>query len=387
MNISVLGAGYVGLSNAIALSKNNSVMLVDINEDKVKLLRAKKSPIQDSLIKEYLSKKNLSLSFNTKLNNLGSTDVILIATPTNFNEKTLSFDTYSIEVIFKELERKKYSKLVVIRSTVPIGFTDSMQKKYPRFRISFFPEFLREGNALEDTLHPSRIICGSNSKMAKDFLKVIKDSAVKKNINTKITSSSEAEAIKLFSNAFLAMRISFFNELDSFAASKKLCAKNIIEGVSMDPRIGNFYNNPSFGYGGYCLPKDTKQLKENFGDIPQRLIKGTIESNKYRKKFIVDEILNKKINKIGIYRLVMKSGSDNWRDSAIIEIIEALKLKHKNVLIYEPLLKKKTFMGIKVEKDFKKFKEWAKLILANRKPHEDINPNNILYCRDIFNSN
>ena len=388
MNITILGAGYVGLSNAILLAKNNQVTLVDINKEKISLLRKKKSPIRDSLIQRYLSKKNLSLAFDTQIsNNLSKSKAVLIATPTNFDPKTKSFDTVSIEDILKRLKKNKFSKLVVIRSTVPVGFTEKMQKKYPNIDIAFFPEFLREGDALRDSLYPSRIICGSKTNKARFFLNLLKDSAIKKNIQTQITSSSEAEAIKLFSNMYLAMRIAFFNELDSFSLSKNLHSKEIIDGLSSDPRIGNYYNNPSFGYGGYCLPKDTQQLRQNFKDIPQKLIQATIQSNHLRKKFIVNEILKRKAKIIGIYRLSMKTGSDNWRESAIIDIIKSLKRKKNQLIIYEPLLSKKTFMGISIEKDLEKFKNKSKLIVANRFDIALGNNDEILFTRDIFNEN
>ena len=388
MNITILGAGYVGLSNAILLAKNNQVTLVDIDKEKISLLKKKKSPIRDSLIQRYLSKKNLSLTFDTQIsNNLSKSKAVLIATPTNFDPKTKSFDTVSIEDILKKLKRNKFSKLVVIRSTVPVGFTEKMQKKYPNIDIAFFPEFLREGDALRDSLYPSRIICGSKTNKARFFLNLLKESAIKKNIQTQITSSSEAEAIKLFSNMYLAMRIAFFNELDSFSLSKNLHSKEIIDGLSSDPRIGNYYNNPSFGYGGYCLPKDTQQLRQNFKDIPQKLIQATIQSNHLRKKFIVNEILKRKAKIIGIYRLSMKTGSDNWRESAIIDIIKSLKKEQNQLIIYEPLLSKKTFMGISIEKDLEKFKNKSKLIVANRFDGALGDNDEILFTRDIFNEN
>lgn len=388
MNITILGAGYVGLSNAILLAKNNQVTLVDIDKEKISLLKKKKSPIRDSLIQRYLSKKNLSLTFDTQIsNNLSKSKAVLIATPTNFDPKTKSFDTVSIEDILKKLKRNKFSKLVVIRSTVPVGFTEKMQKKYPNIDIAFFPEFLREGDALRDSLYPSRIICGSKTNKARFFLNLLKDSAIKKNIQIQITSSSEAEAIKLFSNMYLAMRIAFFNELDSFSLSKNLHSKEIIDGLSSDPRIGNYYNNPSFGYGGYCLPKDTQQLRQNFKDIPQKLIQATIQSNHLRKKFIVNEILKRKAKIIGIYRLSMKTGSDNWRESAIIDVIKSLKREQNQLIIYEPLLSKKTFMGISIENDLEKFKNKSKLIVANRFDGALGDNDEILFTRDIFNEN
>lgn len=388
MNITIFGAGYVGLSNAILLAKKNLVNLIDVDEGKISLLKNKKSPIKDSLIQKYLSNKKLSLSFDTELNeNTLKSNAILIATPTNFDARTKSFDTSSIENILKKLKQKKFSKLVVIRSTVPIGFTKKMQRKFSDLDLAFFPEFLREGKALRDSLYPTRIICGSKSKQAKLFLELLIESAIKRNIEIQITSSSEAEAIKLFSNMYLAMRISFFNELDSFALSKDLNSKEIIKGVSSDPRIGNYYNNPSFGYGGYCLPKDTQQLKQNFKDIPQKLIHGTIQSNAVRKNFIADMILKKKVKTIGIYRLSMKIGSDNWRDSAIIDIISSLKKNGKNVIIYEPMLKEKMFMGASIENNLKKFKSKSKLIIANRMEKALKDKTEIVFSRDIFNVN
>ena len=388
MNITIFGAGYVGLSNAILLAKKNLVNLIDVDEGKISLLKNKKSPIKDSLIQKYLSNKKLSLSLDTELNeNTLKSNAILIATPTNFDARTKSFDTSSIENILKKLKQKKFSKLVVIRSTVPIGFTKKMQRKFSDLDLAFFPEFLREGKALRDSLYPTRIICGSKSKQAKLFLELLIESAIKRNIEIQITSSSEAEAIKLFSNMYLAMRISFFNELDSFALSKDLNSKEIIKGVSSDPRIGNYYNNPSFGYGGYCLPKDTQQLKQNFKDIPQKLIHGTIQSNAVRKNFIADMILKKKVKTIGIYRLSMKIGSDNWRDSAIIDIISSLKKNGKNVIIYEPMLKEKKFMGASIENNLKKFKSKSKLIIANRMDKALKDKTEIVFSRDIFNVN
>ena len=388
MKITILGAGYVGLSNAILLAKNNQVTLIDVDKEKISLLKKKKSPIRDTLIQRYLSKKKLSLTFDTEMNdNLFSSKTILVATPTNFNSKTKSFDTSSIEGILKKLKKNNFSKLVVIRSTVPVGFTEKMQKKYPNLDIAFFPEFLREGEALRDSLYPSRIICGSKSKRAIFFLNLLKESAIKKNIKTQITSSPEAEAIKLFSNMYLAMRISFFNELDSFSLSKNLNSKEIINGLSSDPRIGTHYNNPSFGYGGYCLPKDTQQLRQSFKDIPQKLIHATIQSNLLRKKFIVNEILNRKVKTVGIYRLSMKAGSDNWRESAVIDIIKFLKKEGKEMLIYEPLFTRNTFMGITVENNLKCFKSESELIIANRFEQDLNDKKEILFTRDIFNKN
>ena len=388
MKIVVIGAGYVGLSNAVLLAQKNQVKLIDIDIKKILLLNQNKSPVKDSLIQKYLSTKKLSLSYNSELcDDLRSTEVIIIATPTNFNSKTKSFNTVTIESILFDLQQKKFSNLVIIRSTVPIGFTERIKKKYPNFELAFFPEFLREGEALKDSLYPSRIICGSKSRRAKNFLKILQESSMKKNINTLITSPTEAESIKLFSNMYLALRISFFNELDSLAISENLNSEEIIKGVSMDPRIGDYYNNPSFGYGGYCLPKDTKQLKQNFKNIPQKLIHATIEANTTRKKFITSQILKINAKTIGVYRISMKQGSDNWRESSIIDIIKLLKKKGKKIIIYEPYISKKEFLGFSIVNNITIFKNKSNIIITNRM-HKDLDSiKNKVFTRDIFNVN
>ena len=388
MKIVVIGAGYVGLSNAVLLAQKNQVKLIDIDIKKILLLNQNKSPVKDSLIQKYLSTKKLSLSYNSELcDDLRSTEVIIIATPTNFNSKTKSFNTVTIESILFDLQQKKFSNLVIIRSTVPIGFTERIKKKYPNFELAFFPEFLREGEALKDSLYPTRIICGSKSRRAKNFLKILKESSMKKNINTLITSPTEAESIKLFSNMYLALRISFFNELDSLAISENLNSEEIIKGVSMDPRIGDYYNNPSFGYGGYCLPKDTKQLKQNFKNIPQKLIHATIEANTTRKKFITSQILKINAKTIGVYRISMKQGSDNWRESSIIDIIKLLKKKGKKIIIYEPYISKKEFLGFSIVNNITIFKNKSNIIITNRM-HKDLDSiKNKVFTRDIFNVN
>lgn len=386
MNILVFGAGYVGLSNAVLLASKNEVTVVDIDEDKISNLKAGKCPIKDSLLTKHIKNKELKLSFKSKLNeNLKKIQVVIIATPTDFNDDKKSFDTKSIEKVLRELKKRNYKNLVAIRSTIPIGFTEKINKKY-NFDIAYFPEFLREGSALKDNLYPSRIICGSKSPTAKKFLRILENSAIKKNVSSLIVSPSEAESIKLFSNTYLAMRIAFFNEVDSLALSKNLDSKNIIDGISLDPRIGNYYNNPSFGYGGYCLPKDTKQLRKNFDSIPQKIIQATIQSNKVRKNFIIKEISKKKESKIGIYRLSMKSGSDNFRESAVLDIINVLKNK-KDLMIFEPMLKEKKFMGIKVENNINTFFKWSEIIIANRLNKEIEKKNKIIFTRDIFKVN
>ena len=388
MQIIVIGAGYVGLSNAVLLAQKNQVKLIDIDANKILLLNQNKSPIKDSLIQKYLSTKKLSLSYDSELcGDLSSTDVIIIATPTNFNSKTKTFNTNTIESILFDLQQKKFSNLVIIRSTLPIGFTERIKKKYPNFELAFFSEFLREGEALKDSLYPTRIICGSKSRSAKNFLKILQKSSIKKNIKTLITSPTEAESIKLFSNMYLALRISFFNELDSFSISKNLNSQEIIEGVSMDPRIGDYYNNPSFGYGGYCLPKDTKQLEQNYKNIPQKLIQATIEANAIRKKFITSEILKINAKTIGIFRISMKKESDNWRESSIIDIIKLLKKKGKKIIIYEPYISKKEFLGFPIINNISIFKNQSNLVITNRMQEELEDIKNKVFTRDIFNIN
>ena len=385
MRIAIIGAGYVGLSNAIHLSQKNTVELIDIDKKKVKDLRSGQSPIKDNLIEEYLTKKNPNLSFSSKLpKNLKNYEIVIIAIPTNFHSKINSFDTKGIQKLLKDLKRKEFSRLVVIRSTVPIGFTKEMQLRFPEYKIAFFPEFLREGNALKDCLYPSRIICGSRHKYALDFLNQLKVCSLKKNIRSLITTSSEAESIKLFSNSFLAMRVAFFNELDSFAMLNGHSTSNIINGVSLDKRIGNFYNNPSFGYGGYCLPKDIKQLKNSFSYIPENLISGTIKANKTRKNILIKSILLKNKNKIGVYKLSMKADSDNWRESSIIDIFKELKTRGLQIKIFDRNYNGNSFQGIKVEHDLNKFLSWSELILANRKDSEISNKGVEVYSRDIF---
>ena len=384
MNILVIGAGYVGLSNALMISTKFKTKLIDIDENKIKQLQNGISPIKDTLIENYLTNRKLKIEFATSIDSsLCKVNAVVIATPTNFDSKTNQFDTRSIQKILNILKKKNFKNLVVIRSTVPIGFTEKMQKKY-NFELAFFPEFLREGLALEDSLYPSRIVCGSKSKNAYKFLKILKQCSKKKKISSIVVSSIEAESIKLFSNAYLAMRIAFFNEVDSFSLSKNISALNIINGMSLDPRIGNFYNNPSFGFGGYCLPKDTKQLNSSFGEIPQNLIKATLRSNESRKDFITKNIIKKKISKVGIYRLTMKSGSDNWRESATLDILKSLKEKRINLIIYEPFLKKQSFMGVKVENNLDKFLHFAEIIVANRLDTNIKDKKNILFSRDLF---
>jgi len=388
MKIAVVGMGYVGLSNAIALAQRNTVSVLEISSEKVNLLNERKSPIVDSLASKYLKKKSVDISATTSAQEAyKNTKYILVCTPTNYNEKDNSFDTSSIKSVIRDISKTKFKGTIIIRSTIPIGFTKEIQKKYKNLNIAFFPEFLREGSALHDSLNPSRIVCGSKHSHAKKFLNLLIDCSAKKNIPTLVTDPNEAEAIKLFANTYLAMRVAFFNELDSFALSKSLNTRDIIDGISMDSRIGNHYNNPSFGYGGYCLPKDTKQLASSYDSIPQELIKATVISNKKRKKFLIDHLKNHSAKRIGIYKLAMKQGSDNWRESAVLEIIKKLKIAKKEILIYEPHFDEKTFMGIKVFNDLNEFKRKCDLIIANRVEDGLTDVANKVFTRDVFGNN
>ena len=388
MKITVVGMGYVGLSNAVMLSQNNEVSVLEIDANKVTLLNERKSPIQDDLISRYLQEKSLKISATTDSNiAFTASSFIIICTPTNFIESINSFCTSSIDEVTDNINKIGFNGLVVIRSTVPIGYTKKLQAKYPKLIIAFFPEFLREGSALKDSLNPSRIICGSSAKLARDFIQLLLDAGTSKDVPTLLTEPDEAEAIKLFSNAYLAMRVAFFNELDTFAFTKELNAKDLINGVSMDPRIGNFYNNPSFGYGGYCLPKDIRQLVSSFDEIPQEIIKATVESNKTRKHFISNYLKNHSAKKIGIYKLAMKHGSDNWRETALIDIIELLKKTKKQIFIYEPNFHSKIFMGIEVTDNFDDFIEQIDLVIANRISDQLTTINREVFTRDVFNTN
>ena len=388
MKITVVGMGYVGLSNAVMLSQNNEVSVLEIDANKVTLLNERKSPIQDDLISRYLQEKSLKISATTDSNiAFTASSFIIICTPTNFIESINSFCTSSIDEVTDSINRIGFNGLVVIRSTVPIGYTKKLQAKYPELSIAFFPEFLREGSALKDSLNPSRIICGSSAKLARDFIQLLLDAGTSKDVPTLLTEPDEAEAIKLFSNAYLAMRVAFFNELDTFAFTKELNAKDLINGVSMDPRIGNFYNNPSFGYGGYCLPKDIRQLVSSFDEIPQEIIKATVESNKTRKHFISNYLKNHSAKKIGIYKLAMKHGSDNWRETALIDIIELLKKTKKQIFIYEPNFHSKIFMGIEVTDNFDDFIEQINIVIANRISDQLTTINREVFTRDVFNTN
>ncbi len=386
MKIAVVGIGYVGLSNAILLSQKNEVIALDVNSKKVIQLNNRVSPIQDNYIEDYLSNKNLNLkATSNKKEAYNNADFVIIATPTDYDTETNYFNTSSIEGVIKDIININPGSVIVIKSTVATGYTKSINKKFNCNNIIFSPEFLREGLALYDNLYPSRIIVGEKSHRAEQFADLLKSAAIKEDIDVLLTDSTEAEAIKLFSNAFLAMRVAFFNELDTYAELNSLHSEQIIQGVCLDSRIGDHYNNPSFGYGGYCLPKDTKQLKANYKDIPNTLIRAIVDSNSTRKDFIASSIISKNPKVVGIYRLVMKHSSDNLRSSSIQGVVKRLNAKGIDVIIYEPLLDKDFFQS-KVINNLKKFKELSDLIVTNRMSSEIKDVKEKVYTRDLFNS-
>lgn len=391
MKIAIAGTGYVGLSNAILLAQNNEVIAVDILQEKVDLINSKKSPIVDKEISDYLASKKLNLTATTNGKEAyKNADFIIISTPTNYDPEKNFFDTSSIEKVLELIQASDSQSTIVIKSTVPVGYTERISKEFKLKNLLFSPEFLREGHALYDNLYPSRIVVShpkSNSELktkAEQFASLLKQGAIKDEIPVLISNSTEAEAIKLFANTYLALRVAYFNELDTYAESKGLNTKQIIEGIGYDPRIGNFYNNPSFGYGGYCLPKDSKQLLANFSNVPQNLIRAIVDSNKTRKEYIAGQIISKKPNTVGIYRLTMKANSDNFRQSAIQDIMKMLRGEGLNVIIYEPTLKKNEFEKFTVISDLEEFKKKSDVILANRMEEclKDIQEK--IYTRDIF---
>jgi len=385
MKIAVAGTGYVGLSIASLLAQKNEVIALDVIKEKVDMINAGKSPIRDKEIEDFLANKKLDLKATLDYKEaFEGAKFIIISTPTNYNDETKYFDTSSVEDIIEKVISMNLDTTMVIKSTIPVGYVESIKKKYGITNIMFSPEFLREGKALYDNLYPSRIIVGEKSERAIEFANLLKDGALKENVETKYMNSTEAEAVKLFANTYLALRVSYFNELDTYAEIKGLNTKDIIEGVCLDPRIGTHYNNPSFGYGGYCLPKDTKQLLANFDDVPQNLIRAIVRSNETRKKHIADMVIEKSPKVVGIYRLTMKADSDNFRFSAIQGVISRLKEKNTKIIIYEPTLKDEEFDGCKVIKEFKKFAEKADVIIANRYEDQLFEVREKVYTRDLY---
>ena len=381
----MVGLGYVGTANALLLAQRNNVYCFDLDQTKLDKLKNKISPIQDKEASTFLKIKKLNLVVINNLNELKKNiDYIVIATPTNYDPNTNHFDTKSVEGVINSLKNKFKSAVFIVRSTLPVGFVQNFQKKSKNNEIIFVPEFLREGKALYDSLNPSRIVLGSYSQKAREFAKLLVEGASKQKIKVLYTQSTEAEASKLFANAYLALRVTFFNELDTFALSKKLNSIEIINAVSLDPRIGNYYNNPSFGYGGYCLPKDTKQLLRNFDQVPQKIMEAIINSNSTRKDFIAEQIIQMKPKVVGIYKLVMKEGSDNIRESSIQGIMKRIKSKGISVIVYEPTIQEHSFFNSEVIKDLKEFKKKSDLIICNRMSKELKDVQKKIFTRDIF---